>query len=122
MHFNHNELVLIYNADDPKGKKAFAYATTITDKINKQELSSVRISSTMFEKALEQSQLSAKEVINKADSFYQKELRGKELTNEEWFNVILRQPSLLKAPIALYQGKGVLCNSEADILKLKRLG
>ncbi|TXC82155.1 arsenate reductase family protein [Luteibaculum oceani] len=122
MHFSHDELVLIYNGEDPRDKRTLAYATSMAPKVNKQELSSVRVSSTLFEKALDQLGMTAKEVINKANEDYQRELRGKEMSNEEWFNHILKNPKLLKAPIALYKGRGGLCNSEADILKLKSAG
>lgn len=122
MYFNHNELVLIYNQEDPRDKRTLAYAITICPKVNKQELSSVRISSTLFEKALKQLGTDAKSVINKADTTYQDLHRGSNMSNEDWFNLLINNPKLLKAPIALYKGKGVLCNSETDIFRLQTSG
>ncbi|MGB0166881.1 MAG: arsenate reductase family protein [Luteibaculum sp.] len=122
MHFSHNELVLIYNEKEPRDKKTLAYATTIAPRVNKQELSSVRISSTLFEKALNQLGVPAKAVLNKAHAEYQESLRGRKLSNEEWFHLILNKPELLKAPIAMYKGKAVICNSETDIFRLNARG
>ncbi len=119
MHFSHDELVLIYNEDDPRDRRTLAYAITLSPKVNKQELSSVRISSTLFEKALKQLGTGAKSVINKADATYQSEHRGKEMSNEDWFNLLVNNPQLLRAPIAMYKGKAVLCDSETDIFRLQ---
>ena len=118
MHFNDSELVLIYNSNSSRDRKTLAYAMSISPKINKQELNSVRVSSTLFEMVLDSLKLSGKDVINKADPMYQSTYRGRNLTNEEWFSLIKMHPHLLKAPLAMYKGKAVLCNSETDILQI----
>lgn len=120
MHFNHNELVLIYNAKDPKGKRVLAYASALSPRINRQDLCSVNVSATLFEKAVVNLGVSPKELINRADHQYQEKWRGTQLSTRNWFELLKRQPEMLRAPIAMYKGKTVLCDSEADILKLTR--
>lgn len=118
MHIDPKEMVIIYNQNNLKDKQTLAFAQTITQKINKQDLSSVRVSSTLFELMLTRLGLEGKGVMNKALPLYQRQMRGKEFTLEEWFGILTRHPELLRAPIAMYKGKVVLCNTPTDILKL----
>lgn len=118
MHFDKNDLVLLYNADNSKDKKTLAYALTITKKVNKQELNSVRVSDTLFRMILDSLELDGKKLLNKADPYYQTYIKGKDLTHEEWFNVLRSRPSLLRSPVALYRDKAVICETPTDVLKV----
>ncbi len=56
--------------------------------------------------------------MNKAHPYYQQNIRGKTFNEQDWINVIMHNPALLKAPIAIRGNKAVLCNSATDIYKL----
>jgi arsenate reductase (glutaredoxin) len=118
MHYDKNDLILLYNNDNEKDRKTLAYAHTITRQINKQEVNSVRVSDTLFGLMLDQLAMDAKSIVNKADPFYQQNIKGHDLSAEDWHAVIRKRPSLLRAPMAMYRGKTVLCNTPTDILKL----
>ncbi len=118
MHLDPKELSLIYDGNSSKGKQTLAYAMTITDRVNKQDLNSVRVSSTLFEIMLTGLGVEGKAVINKASPLYQETMRGRDLSYEEWFSILRKHPYLLKAPIAMYKGKVVLCNTPTDVLKV----
>mgnify|MGYP000070631781 CR=1 FL=1 len=118
MHLNPNELTLLYNEENSRDKKTLSYAYTITDRINKQELHSVKVSSTLFQIMVEKLNMEPKTLINKADPYYQKNIRGKNFSIEEWFDVLMNHPQLLKAPLAMYRNKAVICNTPTDILRL----
>lgn len=118
MYYKENELVLIYNSKSNRDKKTLAYAVCHVPKVNRQDITSCRISSTLFNLALNKLNLSGKELVNKAHPHYQEMYRGKEMSNEEWFYLIMNHPELLKAPIAMYKGKAVVCNSESDLMRL----
>ena len=78
MHLNSNELTLLYNEGNERDKKTLSYAYTITDKINKQELGSVKVSSTLFQIFVDKLNVKPKRLINKADPYYQANIRGKD--------------------------------------------
>ena len=78
MHLNSNELTLLYNEGNERDKKTLSYAYTITDKINKQELESVKGSSTLFQIFVDKLNVNPKRLINKADPYYQANIRGKD--------------------------------------------
>ena len=118
MHLDSNELTILYNEGNERDKKTLSYAYTITDRINKQELSSVKLSSTLFEVFVEKLNEDPKRLINKADPYYQANIRGKDFSVSEWFDLLINHPTLLKAPIAMYRNKAVVCNTPTDILRL----
>ena len=118
MHFSKNDLVLLYNSDNAKDRKTLAYALTITKKVNRQELNSVRISDTLFRMLLERLNIDGKKLLNKADPYYQENIKGRDLTTEEWYNVLKSRPSLLRSPVAYYKDRAIICETPTDVLRV----
>ncbi len=56
--------------------------------------------------------------MDKSHPYYQKNIRGRAFNDQDWLNVIMHNPSLLRAPIAIRGNKAVLCSSATDIYKL----
>lgn len=118
MHYNRDEITLLYNHERALDRKTLAIALAMNSKINRQELHSVRISETLFFIFLEKLDKEPKNIANKALPFYQNELRGKQLSKRDWYSLIVNNPELLKAPLALYKDKAIICSTPTDILKL----
>lgn len=118
MHYKENEITLLYNKQRELDRKTLATAHAVSTKINRQEIHSVRVSETLFYMLIEKLGGDPKTIVDKSLPFYQRELRGKELSNYGWYMTIMHNPELLKAPIAMYHGKAVLCTSSNDVLKL----
>lgn len=118
MHLNSNEITLIYNGKSDKDKKTLAYALSLNKKINRQDLACVRVSDTLFEFMMDRVKQAGKSVFNKADPFYQKHMKGKELSNSEYLEYLKRNPDLMFAPVAMYNGKVVICHTPTDVLKV----
>ncbi|SDK40699.1 arsenate reductase [Catalinimonas alkaloidigena] len=118
MQLVNDELVLLYNGDSSRGKKTLAYALTMTKRINRQEISSAMISTTVFRVMLDKLGLRPKDLMNRADPYYQACVRGRDFHDEEWLHLLRKRPDLLRAPIAMYRGKAVLCETPTDIFRL----
>lgn len=118
MHYDKNEVVLLYNDQNQKDRKTLAYAHTISKRINKQELNSVRVSDTMFRILIDELKIDGKKIINKADPYYQEHIRGRDLGPDDWHQILMNRPSLLRAPVAIYKGRAVVCETPTDILKI----
>ncbi len=119
MHLKKDEITLLYNSERSRDRQVLAYARTITDKINKQDLCSANVSSTLFELMVEMLGEKAKNILNKAHPYYQNELRGSELSVRMWFLALKKNPDLLKAPVAIYKGRYIICDTPTDILKIQ---
>ena len=71
----------------------------------------------MFQIFVDKLNENTKRLINKADPYYQANIRGEDFNVAEWFNLLSNHPNLLKAPIAMFHNKAVVCNTPTDILK-----
>ncbi len=118
MHYKKNELTLLYNQERELDRKTLATAHVLTDRINRQEIHSHRISETLFHILIKKLDGDPKLLVDKSKPYYQKELRGKSLTAYGWYSVMMKHPELLRAPVALFHGRAMLCNSSNDVLKL----
>ena len=119
MHLNQNEVTILYNGESPRDKRVIPYAMTITSKINKQDISSMDISATLFEVMVEMLGCSPKDLINKADPEYQAKHRGHDYKPKMWFKAIKENPNLLRAPIAMHKNKIIICHNPSDVLRLR---
>lgn len=118
MHYRKNEITLLYNKERELDRKTLAMAHVISSRINRQEIHSSRISETLFYLLIDKLGGDPKSIVDKSLPFYQKELRGHDFSYYGWYNLFMHHPELLKAPVALYHGKAVLCKSSNDVLKL----
>jgi arsenate reductase len=118
MYLNKNELTLLYNGSLQKGKQTLAIAHSISNHINKQDITSVRISQNLFCVLVGKLRIKPKDLVNKSDPYYQKELKNKAYRPSEWYHILKNHPELFINPIAIFQGKGIICNTPTDILKI----
>lgn len=117
MHLRKDELTILYNSQNSRDKNTVVYARTITNKINRQDLNSVDVSATLFRMIFEKFG-DVLEVVNKADPYYKENLKGLVLAPKMWFMAMKKRPELLKAPVAFYKDKILVCHTPTDILKM----
>lgn len=115
---NSRELTLVYDSTTTEGRKALAYAYTLAPKVNKQDVSEVKLSTTFVRQVLKQLNLRPKDLLNRAHPYYQQHLRGCDFNTEGWLEVLAHNPGLLKAPIALQGDKAVMCEPASLICTL----
>ena len=72
----------------------------------------------MWKDILVMLQLEAKDLLNRADPKYQKEMAGKSFDEEAWLDILIKNPCMIKAPIAIMNNKAILCLNPKDIYKL----
>lgn len=120
LQFHPNELLLIYH--DPNsstGKQTRAYARSVSNNINEVNLNNVKFTTTLWKEVINMLDLRPKDLLDKSHPEYQAKVRGNTFTMTGWLEVLCNNPHLLKAPIAVFHNKAVLCLSPTDILKLE---
>ncbi len=115
---NSKELTLVYDGSTNEGKKALAYAYSLSPRVNKQDVSEVHLSTTFLRQVIEQLNVRPKDLMNRAHPFYQQHVRGRDYDTEGWLYVLARNPQLLKAPIALLGDRAVICEPASMIQNL----
>ncbi|HQW05649.1 MAG: glutaredoxin [Flavobacteriales bacterium] len=115
---NSKELTLVYDGSTSEGKKALAYAYSLAPRVNKQDVNEVSLSSTFVRQVVKQLNLRPKDLLNRAHPYYQAHVRGRDLDMEGWLHVVVRNPQLWKAPVALLGDRAVLCEPASLIYTL----
>ena len=119
MQFHPNELFLLYNPSSQTGKQTRAIALSISSHINEVNALQEKLGPTYWKEVLNMLGMTPKDLMDKSHPDYQAKVRGNTYTMDGWLNVLMHNPQLLKAPIAIYNGKALLCRNPTDVLKLE---
>jgi len=116
---NHpNEMWLFLDYESSMHKKTRALAKSITTNINEFSFEHNKLSKLRWAEILIMLNMKPKDLLNKADPKYQKEIAGHEFDEDGWLEIIRNNPAMIKGPIAIMDGKAVLCVNPNDIYKL----
>ncbi|MDQ3536847.1 MAG: glutaredoxin [Bacteroidota bacterium] len=118
MKFHPNELFILFDSSTNTGKQTRALAYSITRHVNEVNCFKTKFSSTIWKEILNRLNLRAKDLLNRAHPDYQEKIAGNSFDEEGWLNVLVQNPCLLKAPIAIKNNKAVLCVRPSQILML----
>ncbi|WP_226389153.1 arsenate reductase family protein [Penaeicola halotolerans] len=113
-----NELFFYYAPESNGSKQTRAMAYAITRHVNEFNFQKERLTSTAWRTLLNLLGLRAKDLLNRAHPEYQAKIAGHDFNDEDWINILINHPYMLKAPIAVKNNHAVLCKSPNDILKL----
>ena len=119
MKLQRDEMVLFLDCTSSSHKKTRAYAHSISDHIREFTFVDFKFTKSIWRDILTMLSLEPKEILNKADPKYQKEIKGKAFDEDGWLNILINNPCMIKAPIAIMHDRAILCISPKDIYKLK---
>ncbi|MBN3519028.1 glutaredoxin [Algoriphagus lutimaris] len=118
MKMHPSELYFYHSPGQVIDKQTLAYAHSIANFINQIDVVKERITTTQWNSMLMKLNLRAKDLLNKAHPDYQSKIAGNDWDEESWLNILVRNPHLIKSPIAVLRNKAILCRTPSDILKL----
>jgi arsenate reductase len=113
-----NEILVYYDRENSQAKKVLAYARSVTRHVQEVEYHRTPFTPTMWRQLLERLGMQPKHLLNKAHPYYQLNVRGRDFSEEDWLNVLIRNPDLIKAPIVVRGRKAILANNPQDVLAL----
>jgi arsenate reductase (glutaredoxin) len=119
MLFHQNEIFLLYNPKTSTGKQTKAIAMTLSNHINEVDTLHEKLGPTYWKEVINMLGIIPKRLLDKSHPEYQAKVKGNAYTMNGWLDVLMHNPQLLKAPIAIYNGKAVLCQKPTDMLKLE---
>jgi arsenate reductase (glutaredoxin) len=115
---NTNNITLYHNPQCSKAKKAMAYAQSVAGMVMNMEFSKTGKTATQWRELLISLGKSPKEILDKSTQYYQQNLRGRNFPDEDWLNVIIKNPGLIRSPIAVKGNKVMLLDNPSDILHI----
>lgn len=120
MQFHPNELFLLYDPKSNNGKQTKAMARSLNSHINEVDTRCERLGPTYWKEVLNLLGMSPDDLLDKSHPEYRHKVADNTYTMNGWLDVVMHNPQLLKAPIAIFNGKAVLCCTPTDIFKLRR--
>ncbi len=118
MQFHRNEIMLVYNPDTSKGKQTKAIAKTIHSHINELNVMREKLGPTYWKEVVNMLGVRPKDLMDRAHPDYQTKVAGNTFTMNGYLEVLNHNPQLLKAPVAICNGRAVLCETPTDLFKL----
>lgn len=113
-----NEILVYYDRNNSQSKKVLAYVRNMRVPVQEVEYHHTPFTPTMWRQLLERLDMKPKHLLNKAHPYYQLNVRGRDFSEEDWLNVLIRNPDLIKAPIVVKGGRAILANNPQDVLSL----
>ncbi len=114
-----SEILVYYNPQSARARKVLAIARSISPSVREVEYHKTPFTPMMWHQLLAMLELRPKDLLNKSDSYYQENIKGRDFDAEGWLNILINNPDLIKAPIAVRGNRAILCNSPNDVLQLQ---
>lgn len=114
-----NEIMVYYDQGHSRSKKVLAMARTVSPHVREVELSKSPLTSTLMRDLLKKLDLRPKDLLDRSSRYYQENIRGRDFNAEGWLHILIKNPDLIKAPIAVRGGRAVLCENANDLLRLQ---
>lgn len=111
------EISLFHNPDCSKAKKALVYAKSIARSVTDFEYSKTGKTATQWKDILLSLGKRPKDILDKSKPFYQTNLKGRDFVDDDWLNVLINNPDLIRSPIAIKGDKVLLLDNPSDILR-----
>jgi arsenate reductase len=119
MKTHQREMLIYYNPDSYNHRRTVAYAQSVVPFVRTYTFEKAPSTGTSWQQIIKMLDVHPKELMNKAHPYYQANLRNREFNEQDWLNVIMNNPELIRAPIAVRGGRAVLCINSTDIYKLE---
>ncbi|MEP7269658.1 MAG: ArsC/Spx/MgsR family protein [Saprospiraceae bacterium] len=111
------EITLIYNSDEHIGRKILAYAQIENLPIHDIDLVHMKLTTTHWAELASRMGINVRDLVNTEDpDFLQKFGHIDQLTNDDWLNLLVHNPGILKAPIVMKGDKIVMMSNPQDML------
>lgn len=120
MQFHPNQLFLLYNPQTSVGKQTKAMAQTVSNHINEVDAMHEKLGPTYWKEIITLLGIDPQELLDQSHPDYREKVKDQTYTMNGWIEVIMHYPQLVKAPIAIFNGKAVFCQNPYDILKLQQ--
>ncbi|MDZ7607267.1 MAG: glutaredoxin [Cyclobacteriaceae bacterium] len=118
MELHPNEMWLLFDPASATHRKTRVLAMSITKNVNEISLRHTKLTKMRWAELLALLNLAPKNLLDKSLKKYQEELAGHDFDDDDWLDILRNNPELVKAPLAVMNGRAILCNSPKDIYKL----
>ncbi|MFT4666065.1 MAG: arsenate reductase [Ulvibacter sp.] len=115
------EITLIYNSEENIGRKILAYAYIENLPVRDIDLKHIKLTSTHWAELAYRMKVNVRDLVNtEHPNFSQKFGRLDQLSDEDWLNLLIHNPAILKAAIVMKGDKVIMmCNPQEMLCFVK---
>lgn len=121
MKLRQNELWIYYDKNSASHRKTKAYAYSVSKHVQERDFNQDKLTKLMWQDILSMLKMKPKEIMNKANPKYQSGIARHEFEDDSWLEILVKNPDLVKAPIAIMNEKAILCCNPKDVYKLSNV-
>ncbi len=118
MQVDPREILIFYNPDINKHKKTVAHAKSVADYIKTRPFSEIPTAHNVWTTIYEALDVDAMNIFDDTDPRFDELVKGRDLDFEGWYKVVVNNPNMIRSPIAIRDGKAVLCDRQTEIYQL----
>ncbi len=118
MELHPNEMWLLYDPGSATHRKTKVLARSITRHVNEMSLKHTKLSKLRWAELIAMLNVPPKHLLNKSLKKYQVELAGHDFEDDDWLDILRNNAELIKGPIAVMNGRAILCINPKDIFLL----
>lgn len=112
-----NEILLIYNSEKYEDRKAKGYADTMKDHaLNERDIAKNNLTETQIAEIARNMNVDMSELIDKNSDTYLHHLKDKGFSESELTKLMVKNPDLIKTPIAYIGSKSFFVKSAYDFV------
>jgi arsenate reductase len=111
------EITLIYNSEEQIGRKILAYAHAENIPIREIDLKHMKLTPTHWTELASKMRINVRDFVNtEHPNFSQKFGRVDQLSDEDWLDLLIHNPDILKAPIVMKGDKVIMMSNPQEML------
>jgi len=100
--------IILHNPSCSKSRQGVAYLEEKNVDFEIHNMIKQPIDKKQLKEVLNQLQMTAGELIRKKDAFFKENFNDKDLTEEDYLNIMVENPRLIERPIIIKDGKAVI--------------
>ena len=103
-------MIIYHNPKCGKSRAGLQYVKSINPSVEVKEYIREGISAAEIREIVKMLGIAPFELVRTQEEYYRENLKGKEFTDEEWFEILSENPKLIRRPIVVNGGKAVLAD------------
>ncbi len=112
------EIQIYYNSSLSSHRSCVAHAQSLSSSIKTYDFAKTPSNSTSWRQILKSLDIHPKDLLDKSLPYYREHIKGRDFNMTGWLEIIRKNPTLLRAPIAMRGDKAIFCERPTDIYKL----
>lgn len=103
-------MIIYHNPKCRKSRAGLEYVKSMSPDVEVKEYIRQGISVSEIRDIVKMLGIAPFELVRTQEEYYKENLKGKDYTDEEWFEILSENPKLIRRPIVVNKGKAVLAD------------